>query len=341
MTVLRSVAAAIGAFVRRFWVLLVAVAAVLALLLAIPLVVTAVAPQSFFGRYHELSVNFEELGTSRHAGVGCYSCHGTLHGPVAYGFALAGDFYANLLKSTGEPRFLRFGSPAREECLACHKTAWSYNAARTANVPHPAHMRVMNETRECVECHKWTAHEETYMEEHKEMPFSGICVAYGCHVGFRSVDQCTSCHHALRDEEEDWLVEHPAVAQSIGVVSCLEICHDADQCRLCHTTGERPVFDGLQTQTGLEDIERLHVADDWTTAHGPTALADQSKCMQCHVSEGECRACHRHRPASHDPVETWISSHKDVVDPEDKVRCMTCHERSWCDECHEAFKETG
>lgn len=341
VTTLSNAAQTIGGFVRRFWVVLVVAALGLAVALAVPLVVTAVAPKAFFSRYHELSTNFEELHTSKHARVACYSCHGVERGVVRYNLALAGDFYASFFKHAGEPRFLDFQPPARVACLACHKNDWSHDAERTSRVPHPAHMRVANETRECVECHKWTAHEERYMEEHKEMPFSGICVAYGCHVGFRSEDQCTSCHHALREEGEGWLAEHPAVSQVIGASSCMESCHDADQCRLCHTTGERPVFDGLQTRTGLEEIEAVHVAPDWAQTHGPTALADESKCMQCHISDGECRACHAHRPASHDPVETWIGSHKDVVDPDDKARCMTCHERSWCDECHEAFKETG
>jgi len=341
VTTLRKAAQTVGAFARRNWIALASAVAVLAVLVAIPVIVTTVAPDVLYGRFHEVSANYEELQSSRHAEVGCRSCHGTSQGVLVHSIALVGDFYASFVRPVDEPRFLEFESPTREACLACHRTAWSHEAERTTRVPHPAHMRVADETRNCVDCHKWTAHEETYMEEHKEMPFSGICVAYGCHVGFRSEDQCTSCHHALRDETEDWLVEHPAVAQALGTSSCMETCHDADQCRLCHTTGERPVFDGLQTRTGLEEIERLHVAADWSETHGPTALADQSKCMQCHVSDGECRACHTHRPASHDPVETWISSHKEVVDPDDEVRCMTCHERSWCEECHDAFKESG
>jgi hypothetical protein len=338
---LRSAGRVIGGFVSRYRIPLVIAAAALVVLIAVPLVVAAVAPGYFFGSYHDVSQNYEEMQTSLHAEVACRHCHAETQGPVVYGATLVGEFYANLVSPADEPRFLDFETPARGACLACHETVWSHEAERVARVPHPAHMQVANESRECVECHKWTAHEETYMEEHKEMPFSGICVAYGCHVGFRPEDQCTSCHHALRDETEDWLVEHPRVAQTIGTNSCLETCHDADQCRLCHTTGERPEFDGLQTQTGLEAIERLHVAADWSETHGPTALADESKCMQCHVSDGECRACHAQRPASHDPVETWISSHKEVVDPDDEVRCMTCHERSWCDECHELFEESG
>ena len=341
MTMLRNAAKAIAAFAIRFRVALLAGLAVVAVLIAIPLVVALVAPGYVYGSFHDASQNLEEMETSLHADIACRSCHSGSQGTLSYGASVVGDFYANLVSSADEPRFIVFDTPTNSACLSCHEGAWSHDAEQVERVPHPAHMSVSHETRDCVQCHKWTAHEETYMEEHKEMPFSGICVSYGCHVGFRSEDECTSCHHALRDEDEDWLVAHPQVAQTIGTSSCLETCHNADQCQLCHSTGERPEFDGLQTKTGLEAIERLHVAADWSETHGPIALEDQSKCMQCHITDGECRACHSERPASHDPVETWIADHKEVVDPDDDVRCMTCHERSWCDECHEAFEESG
>ena len=334
----RKMLKAVAAGASRYRIAIASAAAVLLGLLVVPVVVTAVSPE-FFGRYHDLSVNYEELQTSMHADVACRQCHSSSQGTVVYSIALIGDFYARLVTEQDAPLFLAFDSPRREACLVCHATAWSHDAERISRVPHPAHMSLANETRECVECHKWTAHQEVYMEEHKEMPFSGICVSYGCHVGFRSEDQCTSCHHALRGEDEDWLVEHPQLAQTIGTNACLEACHDADQCRLCHTTGERPVFDGLVTRTGLEAIERLHTRADWSESHGPMALDDQPKCMQCHISDGECRACHAHRPVSHDPVETWFSGHKDVVAPDDERRCVTCHERTWCDECHDLFEE--
>ncbi|MBE0417101.1 MAG: NapC/NirT family cytochrome c [Coriobacteriia bacterium] len=323
-------------WVRKYRMTIASAALVLLVLLAVPVVATSASP-SFFGRYHDLSQNYDELQTSMHAGIGCRECHTDTRGTLVYSLALVGDFYTGLVREQRAPVFLEFDSPRREACLACHEDSWSYDIERTSRIPHPAHLRLASETRECVECHKWTAHEETYMEAHKEMPFSGICVAYGCHVGFRSEDQCTSCHHALRDETEDWLAEHPRIAQTIGTNACLESCHDADQCRVCHTTGERPVFDGLVTETGLRVIERLHVRADWIEKHGAQALEDQSKCMRCHVSDSECRACHAHRPASHEPVATWISRHKDLAD--DGRRCLTCHEKSWCEACHEQFKE--
>ncbi|HET6498591.1 MAG TPA: hypothetical protein VFH17_06035, partial [Coriobacteriia bacterium] len=200
MKMLRAAATTLAGFASRYRIALASTIAVLAVLLVTPVVLVSVAPGSLFGRYHDVAANYEDMRDSRHAEVDCVACHTSQQGRAIYSIALVGDFYANIVSPTDEPRFLRFESPSREACLACHETAWSKEMQRIARVPHPAHLRVADETRQCVECHKWTAHEEVYMQEHKEMPFSGICVAYGCHSGFRSEDECTSCHHALRDE---------------------------------------------------------------------------------------------------------------------------------------------
>lgn len=320
-----------------YWIVAAVAVFSFLVLLAVPLIVTS-ASSEFFGRYQELALNYDELQTSSHAGIPCAGCHAATQGAVVHAVELAGDFYTGLVSAGSSPRFLEFESPTSAACLACHEDDWSHDADRLSKIPHPAHLRVASETRECVTCHKWTAHEEVYMEKHKEMPFSGVCVAYGCHVGTKTAEECSSCHHILSDSPQAWIAEHSSVAQTTGTNSCLESCHDADQCRLCHTTGERPVFEGRAVETGLEAIEKLHVRDDWTAvAHGPVALDDQSKCMQCHVSDGECRACHAHKPASHEPESTWIARHKDVIT--DDRQCLTCHEQSWCDECHDQFKE--
>ncbi len=316
-----------------------AILTMIAVVLATPPVVTTVAP-GYFARYHDLEVNYDALQTSLHAGIECRACHSDSRGPVFAGLALVGDFYVGLVRPAGAPAFITFERPTRDACLACHDTQWSHEAERIALIPHPAHARAVAETRECVECHKWTAHDEPSAEVHKKMPFSGLCVAYGCHVGTKTAEECVDCHHALRDEGQEWSAIHHTVVGQRGANGCLQTCHDAGQCRQCHTTGERPVFDGLQTETGLGAIERLHIAADWTATHGPVALDDQSACTTCHVSDAECRSCHLHRPASHDPVETWIAKHKDLLEDEtDDRRCLTCHEQSWCDECHELFKE--
>jgi hypothetical protein len=213
---------------------------------------------------------------------------------------------------------------------------WSDNAKRTAKIPHPAHLRVADEPRECVKCHKWTAHEESYMQKHKSMPFSTVCASFGCHVGWKTTDECGSCHHSLQEGKGEWKKVHRVTVQAFGPNGCLESCHDAGQCRQCHTTGKRPEFKSGGV-AGVTQIEREHVKKSWLAKHGSFALADERKCLVCHVSEGECQDCHAKRPAFHGSPSTWLTKHKDLA--KNKKRCLTCHQQKFCDDCHKQFKE--
>lgn len=312
------------------------VASLVVLALAIPLAATS-AP-GFFSRYDLLDRRYVNLGDSAHEGISCRTCHET--DAVSNGGQLVGDFYASTFRKTEVPKYFSFGSPRREACLRCHGTEWKSGASKAQMIPHPAHLNIATETRECVDCHRWTAHLETYMDKHKEMPFSGVCVSYGCHVGTKKSDQCLDCHHVLHEDAKEWKTAHPAVIKRTGDNICLESCHKVEECQTCHTTGQTPKFSGRPIQKGLDEIEALHVRDDWTVRyHGDLAIKDRSKCLLCHQSEGECQECHRYRPAFHGEPTAWIGRHakqtKDVEDP----RCIECHEKPWCVECHDQFKE--
>jgi len=311
---------------------------VVAVAVAVPLVATS-TPQ-FFSRYHLLERRYVNLEESAHEGIGCRSCHQTA--AIRNGLSLIGDFYVSLVRTDKTPEFFTFQPPRREACLSCHEGDWVSDSEQLARIPHPAHQSVAAETRECVECHKWTAHLESYMAEHEQMPFSGICVAYGCHVGTKQSDECFDCHHVLRQSGEEWTTEHPKVVQVVGDNGCLEQCHEVSQCQQCHTTGERPDFSNLSFEEGVKAIEELHVKPEWvTTYHGAEALKDKSQCLRCHQSEGECDECHLQRPAFHGSTDTWIGRHSKQTDSIDDPRCLTCHEKPWCEDCHEQFKEMG
>lgn len=312
------------------------IGAAIAVLVALPMVMGSVQP-GFFSGYHSLSRNYQALQTSGHTDIACGQCHIDSRGTVVSKLALVGDFYANIAKKDKAAVFVKFDSPSNEACVSCHREDWSEDSSQTATVPHPAHLRVLTEKRECVKCHKWTAHEEVYMQKHKTMPFSGVCVAYGCHVGTKTTEECDTCHHSLRTEGPKWSAEHPKVVGEIGANACFESCHDNAQCVLCHTTGKTPVFTGLATKTGLEAIETLHIKATWIKQHGSVALKDESKCFACHVSDAECKDCHSIRPAFHGSTRTWTGVHKNVS--KDERRCLACHEKPWCEECHDAFKE--
>lgn len=320
-------------------IVIVAVALILVAVAAVAAPLFATSSADFFSRYHLLNRRYVNLEHSAHEGIGCRDCHET--DALRNGVELTAEFYAGLVNRGELPTYFKFQPPRNEACLKCHATDWSSDAERTSLIPHPAHTRVADETRPCVKCHKWTAHLETYMAKHKKMPFSGVCVAYGCHVGTKQSDQCFDCHHVLRQTAVVWKQRHQEVVRTVGQNGCLEVCHKVDQCQTCHTTGRLPKIDQMTIRVGLEEIERLHVRDGWTQKnHGPLALKSRKDCLLCHQSQGECQECHRDRPAFHgQDVTVWIGTHnrttKDLNDP----RCLECHKKPFCDECHKKFKE--
>jgi hypothetical protein len=292
----------------------------------------------YLARYGGLQRSVTTMRTSGHKDLACADCHETSRVSVRYNAALVGDFYVGLFRKSDTPMFTKYAPPTRDACLKCHANDWSMEASMTAKVPHPAHLRVITEKRDCVLCHRWTAHEEAYMQQHKKMRFSTVCASYPCHVGFKSASQCKNCHHQLQQSLGVWKEEHPKVVAEAGPNGCLEKCHNAEQCRTCHTTGKAPVFANTIDASTVTAIEAAHVKTDWLTKHGTFALADQSKCLTCHVTQGECQDCHSRRPAFHgtDPT-AWIGTHKNFA--KDKKRCLACHENEWCEACHKQFKE--
>jgi len=315
-----------------------AVLVVLAAITAVVVPLAVTATPEFFSRYHLLERRYVNLEDSAHEGIGCRACHET--DPLDNGLALIADFYVSLAQTDETPRYFEFRSPTNDACLSCHEEDWSTFAGRTDRIPHPAHRRVSEETRVCVECHKWTAHLESYMDTHKEMPFSGVCVAYGCHVGTKTTEQCFDCHHVLHQASNEWRTAHPATVAATGDSACLESCHTAAQCQTCHTTGERPEFSGLPIEIGMKAIEELHVKPEWTSEHhGEEALRNRANCRRCHEDQGECDECHRQRPAFHGSTETWIGRHSRETDDLQDPRCIECHEEQWCEDCHAQFEE--
>lgn len=321
----------------RFFIGIVALVIVVSIVaVAVPLVVTS-TPE-FFSQYHLLERRYVNLEDSAHEGIGCRACHETQ--PLENGLALVADFYTGLVIESERPVYFEFGPPDNDACLACHEGDWSTELGRTDKIPHPAHRRVAEETRVCVDCHKWTAHLETFLEKHQQMPFSGVCVAYGCHVGTKTSEQCFDCHHVLHQAGEQWRTEHPATVATTGQSACLESCHTVAQCQLCHTTGERPEFTGQTIEISMRAIEELHVRDEWTPVHhGEEALKNRANCLLCHQSEGECDECHRERPAFHGSTDTWIGRHADQTEDIEDPRCIECHDVEWCEDCHAQFKE--
>lgn len=334
--------AKIAGFVGRHphsvaWVIVGAIGLVV---VAVGFALGATSRPAFLGSYHSLQRSYTTLQSSVHKGIDCNKCHVDPRGEVVYRSSLVADFYRGLFGKPAQPAFVITPKPTSAACRSCHLGDWSADTTQTAKVPHPAHLRVKTEPRDCVSCHKWTAHEEDYTQKHKAMPFSTVCASFGCHVGWKQPAECASCHHSLQGTASEWRQAHPQTVRASGANGCLESCHTAAQCRECHTTGKTPVFSAGGVQTAVSTLEREHVRTDWLSRHGTFALADQSKCLLCHVSLAECQDCHARRPAFHGSTATWLARHKDFAKPaKNPQRCLTCHKQAWCDECHKQFKE--
>jgi len=316
------------------------VLAVVVAVLVVALVVGffATSQPSFFSRYALYQHNAIELETSMHKGLTCNQCHASGTG-TAYRLALVADFYVDMVGTHDEPTFGKFSPPNRNACLACHEHDWSDNSAKTSKIPHPAHLRVATETRDCVTCHRWTAHEETIMLQHQKAPFSVVCASFGCHVGVKPHDDCKNCHHQLQPSLAVWRQVHPKVVLSYGPNACLEQCHKPDQCVTCHTTGKLPVFPGVIQASTVTTIEAGHVKPDWITKHGSFMLAEgQAKCLTCHITTQECQDCHAHRPAFHGTDNTaWIGTGHEKFAKVSTKGCFECHQPTLCNNCHQQF----
>jgi hypothetical protein len=295
---------------------------------------------AYLSRYGGMQRSYSSMQASSHKDLPCTACHSTPGGPIGYQVALVGDFYANLFRKPGYlPTFVTLGAPTREKCLNCHAYDWSMNAERTSKVPHPAHLRAIDEKRDCVTCHRWTAHEEVYQQQHTKMPFSVVCASFGCHVGWKQPPQCKNCHHQLQQSLGVWKEQHPAVVRVAGPNGCLEKCHNANQCRECHTTGKTPVFPKTIAPSTVTTIEVAHVKSDWLSQHGAFALQDKQKCLICHVTFQECKDCHEHKPAFHGTDNTaWIGTGHEKFAKANPKRCFACHEPAECNNCHTQFQ---
>ncbi len=288
----------------------------------------------FVSGFGEMKDNYDTLQTSKHAGLSCRDCHADSRGALAGAVGSTIDFYGLILGNDGA---VVMDAPPRAACVTCHEHDWSHDPEVTSRLPHPAHLRVSSEQRDCVSCHKWTGHQEDYIPAHGPDGFVSLCASYDCHVGYAAKDTCQNCHHALWEGAGVWLANHPGVVFESGDAGCYGTCHAAAQCQACHTTGESPFVGGLGPSETAE-IEAMHARSDWARRHGASALRDELVCRRCHVSTRECDSCHARRPASHDPQQTWIALHKDAVKVEGQ--CLTCHKQTWCDDCHSQFKES-
>jgi len=301
----------------------------------------ATASAGFLAGYSGLRPRYETWLESKHRSVPCEACHASGQSAARYRISLIADYYRSVLskKKGVRPETARLERPTRAACMACHEGDTTAEAKRLLRIPHPAHVRVAQEKRDCVTCHKWTTHVERYEEKHKKIPFTGICMSYGCHSGTKASSECRSCHHSQSYASGKWRKTHPEVAFNKGEASCLDYCHESKQCRTCHQTGKSPDITGSRVASSVRSIVQLHSEPQWLSRHGRKAREDTSRCFYCHGSDAECRDCHSRRPAFHGAKDEWLGRHQKLGKGKKEQRCLACHKRKECNDCHAIFKE--
>lgn len=247
------------------------VALALAVLVVLPAVLSGQA--SFFARYPGLEAHYEPWSTSTHLEAGCSGCHvrPTLPAQVLYRVRMVGVFYASLVSRSTVPSV--FDTPTNEACLDCHSDLRSVSPAGDLQIPHRAHVSVLN--MRCVECHDYLVHELSPAGTHTP-PMIG-CLT--CHDGDRAKDACTACHTAKAAPEThsspEWLIVHGDHADDPECVDCHQ--WRDDWCVDCHS--ERPSSHGT----------------DWRANHG-ARVAVHRGCEACHRGEF-CVRCHGEVPS--------------------------------------------
>lgn len=326
---------------RAKWLLFLSTIAVVILALAIPLYVTS--RTSFFVTQKSLKPRYETWRKSSHKGVACIKCHVKpgVSRAVSYHINNVRKFYSNLV--FGSERKATLNKSSSGACLGCHEGTTSIKAnSRIPLIPHRIHTSPPGPQENCVECHKWVAHDEKFQKRHKSLPLTGVCFKYGCHGEVKPIEECQSCHHRESISNTDWRKQHRDVVNARGANRCFDYCHKPDWCRSCHLTGEKAPMAGV-TAISIQPSNTLisqHAGKEWLKFHGQEALENSRRCLACHANFQLCRSCHSIRPTSHGRKETWLAQHEKPAKKGERG-CLTCHQKKVCDRCHELFKEVG
>jgi hypothetical protein len=156
----------------------------------------------------------------------------------------------------------------------------------------------------CQECHT------TY----RVVSASGdLLVPHRAHIEVLKMS-CADCHNALVHTQNTKGVNTPAMDK------CLK-CHDgkkaSDKCKSCHTEKAYP---------------KSHQAKNWIEVH--SEKEKEINCAKCHAWTPDfCKECHTKKPQSH-KAGNWKKLHAGPAKNNSK-RCMICHEKKKCLECHD------
>lgn len=226
--------------------------------------------------------------------------------------------YFKVRPVTGGAELQRLHSNAaslpKEQCIACHGSMVGSSVKL-----HRIHLTTeLLPGLSCTDCHKKVSLETRSNRYVVRLVDVGFCKK--CHSEFGGLKanspmqpsdfkaDCTTCHSG----KSSYRHEPPYLSQVIA----------PRECPGCHGGRVLP-------------WTPAHELDDWLVTHGPEALRSGSKaCMQCHEQGLQfCEACHKRKPPTHEPRETWINEHAGRARADTRA-CFTCHKADYCKQCH-------
>jgi hypothetical protein len=229
------------------------------------------------------------------------------HGPAVRSQAPVGRLP---LAATAECRTCH----APTECSSCHGLA----------MPHPAdwpvtHTRAAQRNRSlCNRCHTASycrdchgidlPHPQNWVpRRHQAVARQNRALCNNCHTAWF----CRACHKVDMPHPAGWRQQHGPEVEAQPTV-CVR-CHQQSECLVCHE--KKP--------------PSSHTAD-WNKRHGRVVQEGSPLCQACH---GACQSCHgitMPHPAG------WLpSGHGAEASFQEASRCFRCHERKYCQQCHE------
>lgn len=116
-----------------------------------------------------------------------------------------------------------------------------------------------------------------------------------------------------------------------GDASCSS-CHSQTYCAACHDGARRPDFHPV----------------NFVTRHAASALTSSNECSSCHQVQVFCRDCHRQTRVApvgvsgspgryHNAQPNWSFGHGAAA-RRSLESCASCHQQSYCLQCHSASK---
>lgn len=262
------------------------------------------------GSCHDDAAFRQATQANRHPGVDCASCHAGTDVGSRVSFAYRRVFSMGFgIRQTGG----RAASPVTDaSCLTCH--AEVLDRTTVANGYRVSHTNC-TPGRSCVDCHSNTAHGDAV----RWVRTSNMTDCLECHGSGDSTAACDKCHDEHTEAERlgrgAWRVTHGPnwkTAHGMGEAKSCAACHPSGFCARCHS------------------IDLPH-GPDFLIRHASDAIAKRDTCDSCHKVSfcSDCHGIEMPHPASFTPA------HSARVQQSGDTKCLRCHERADCTQCHE------